>query len=45
MRGRGRGRLGNAVRAIEALGSFYVVFLCGQAGAWLGQCEVGRAFE
>ena len=45
MRGRGRGKVGNAVRAIEALGSFRVVFLCGQAGARLGQCEVGRACE
>ena len=45
MRERGRGRVGNAVRAIEALGSFCVVFLCGQAGAWLRQCEVGRACE
>ena len=45
MQGQGRGRVDNAVRAIEALGSFCVVFLCGQAGAWLGQCEVGRACE
>ena len=40
-----QGRMGNAVCAIEALGSFRVVFLSGQAGARLGQCEVGRACE
>ena len=38
-----QGRVGNAVCAIEALGSFRVVYLCGQAKAQLGQCEVGRA--